>query len=45
MTIYVDALIQHDLTGKSVQVRRVFADGYAPLSFLALGANVAGSAT
>lgn len=27
MTVYVDALIQHDLTGKSAQVRRVFKDG------------------
>lgn len=27
MTIYVDALIQHNLSRKSAQVRRVFSDG------------------
>lgn len=27
MTVYVDTLIKHDLTGKSSQVQRVFKDG------------------
>lgn len=27
MTVYVDTLTQHDLTGKSAQVQRVFKDG------------------
>jgi len=27
MTVYVDQLIRHDLSGKSAQVRRVFEDG------------------
>ena len=27
MTVYVDTLIKHDLTGKSAQVQRVFKDG------------------
>jgi hypothetical protein len=27
MTVYVDALVKHDLSGKSAQVQRVFKDG------------------
>lgn len=27
MTVYIDTLIRHDLTGKSAQVQRVFKDG------------------
>ncbi len=27
MTVYVDRLVQHDLSGKSATVRRVFAEG------------------
>ena len=27
MTVYVDTLIQHDLSGKPAQVQRVFKDG------------------